>query len=62
MGEEWGAGCCHLHVYRGSCADCLTDVAWTDVSSVGRAEYRTRRALAGVRLRLAVYGRAGGSR
>lgn len=60
--DSWGEACPHLHIYRGACADCLTDVGWPDLSSIGRLEYRTRAALAGVSLRLYVYGRARGSR
>lgn len=54
--------CPHLHLWRGSCVDCLEDVTWPDQSTVGEREARTRRALAGVRLRLDVYGTARGHR
>lgn len=52
--------CPHVHLHRGTCVDCLADVTW-DHSNVSALEARTRRALAGVRIRLAVYSRARGS-
>lgn len=51
-------GCVHLAVYRGTCVDCLDDVAWPDLSTVGALEARTRRALARVRLQLRARGTA----
>lgn len=60
-GRLW-ADCPHLHLWDGSCVDCLEDVTWPGSSTVSWREARTRRALAGVRLRLLVYGRPEGSR
>lgn len=52
--------CPHLHLFRGNCTDCLEDVTWPDVHTVGLREARTRVALARVRWRLAVHGSARG--
>lgn len=57
----WEA-CPHVHLWDGSCVDCLEDVTWPGQSNVTRREARTRKALAGVRIRLAVYGTTKGHR
>lgn len=50
--------CPHVHLSDGSCVDCLADVTWPGYDTVDPPEARTRRALARVRLNLALFGQA----